>query len=143
MHSDRHQIALLYGKENDVKMLRKIFSCDSYVVVACDSASSLISKLSSRADRGESVASHYMVLVCARKANLKKAGATDSIVGELVQLVQLCDRVIVLSDSMEESIVCAYMFAGAHDVIPIGDSACLMKARLNARFQSYDDLPVI
>lgn len=136
MNYQPRQIALLYAAGPDDHLLGELLSGEPFDVIPfLDSRSLFDFHLNSHETiQDETV---FAVLVYARKYSLRAAGLTNHLVHELKQLAARYKRVVVLSDEMDESTVCTYLDAGAHHVIPIGDSPRLMHARLNASLREY------
>jgi len=132
MDAPQLQIAVFYAKNSDVELLCELMSDEPFEVVSYDSIQSLIDHQSDCDVSAESTETPFAALVCADQTALETTGGLDPLAGELKRLTGCCERIIVLSASMDESSVCAYLLAGAHHVIPIGDSPTLMRARLKA-----------
>lgn len=139
MHDLHRQIALLYAKSPDDKLLGELLAGEPFDVIPFHDVPSLIDHCCFAEVSSETIPPTFAVLVYARKLSLRAAGLTDRLANELSQLAKRYKRVIVLSDVMDESTVCNYLAAGAHHVIPIGDSPRLMYARLNASLRDHSE----
>jgi len=137
MNCQPRQIALLYAASPDDQLVGELLSDEPVDVIPFHDVCSLFDSHFGAEETAGNEPTIFAVLVWARKFSLRAAGITDHLAGELSQLSTRYKRIIVLSDAMDETTVCKYLEAGAHHVIPIGDSPRLMHARLNASLREH------
>jgi DNA-binding response OmpR family regulator len=143
MQTRRQQIALLHAHVEDVHLINRLLSDEPFDVVPhADSPNVIDEPVKSIVEADDT--GPYGVVICARNDAHTPGVPTqqERVKEEITQLHGKCKRVLVLAESMDEHTVCSYLSAGAHHVIPLGDSPRLMRARIIAGLREHKE-PVL